>query len=271
MKNQIRLVNGKLIPSIGFGTAGLTGNEAYTCTLNALSVGYRMIDTAHMYGNEKEIGKALIDSDIPRAEIFLVSKVDSRSRSYEACRKQIYKSLLDLKTDYIDLYLIHEPYEESVEMWRALEEAYKCGVLKSIGISNFYGTRYTKFMQSVKIKPMVNQMETHIYFQQLQFQQELNKNGIVLMSWSPLTGGSKDFYNNSVLNLIATNHKKTVAQVVLNYLVSRDIIVIPKTRHINRMKENLDIFDFTLTPLEIKSIESLDENKTLFSWTNEFK
>lgn len=268
---MIELSNGVRIPILGFGTAGLRGREAYSCTLDALRVGYRMIDTAHMYGNEKEIGKALVDSNIPRNEIFLVSKVDSRSRGYELCKTQIQNSLVDLQTSYIDLYLIHEPYEESPEMWRALEEAYEKGILRAIGISNFYGNRYKKFMQAVKIKPMVNQMETHVYFQQIEFQKKLKADNIALMSWSPLAGGHKDFYNEKSLKEIANIHKKTVAQIVLNYLVSRDVIVIPKTSHINRMKENLDILDFNLSEEEIRCIQALDENKTLFEWTNAFK
>ena len=198
----LTLRNGVQIPIIGYGTAGLKGEQAYSCVKEAIQLGYRMIDTAHMYGNEKEVGRAIKDSQIPRNELFIVSKMDSRSNSYSKAKNQIEKSLLDLDLSYIDLYLIHEPYDESNEMWKALEEAYNNGILKSIGISNFFGKRFTEFIRNCKILPMVNQLETHIYLQRKQDQRILNEKGIVLMSWSPLTGGKDDFYNDPILSEI---------------------------------------------------------------------
>lgn len=271
MNKMITLSNGVCMPLIGYGTAGLKGEEAYTCTLKALSCGYRMVDTAHMYENEDEIGAAIKDSGLPREDIFIVSKVDSRSDCYDKTKQQISNSLRRLKTTYIDLYLIHEPYDASLDMWKALEEAYKAGILRAIGISNFYGSRYHRFMASVQIKPMVNQMETHIYFQQIEFHNVLSNQNVALMSWSPLAGGEKKFHEEEVLKKIAFTHGKTVAQIVLGYLASRNIAVIPKTRKFRRMEENFDIFNLKLSKEEITSIQSLDQNKTLFEWTNEFK
>lgn len=266
----IMLKNGVKMPIVGYGTAGLKGEEAYHCVLKAIEKGYTMIDTAHMYGNEKEVGDAIKDSGIDRQNLFIVSKVDSHSRSYELTKKQIDESLKKLKTQYIDLYLIHEPYEEGLEMWKAIVEAYDEGKLKAIGISNYFGRRYEEFICQCGIMPMINQLETHIYMQRIDEQKELESHSIALMSWSPLTGGRANIYNEPILLEIANNHNKTVAQVILNYFVSRNIIVIPKTRNENRMIENMNIFDFQLNEQEIKSIQSLNKDETLFDWTKEF-
>lgn len=259
------------IPILGYGTCGLKGKSGYKCLVEALQIGYRMLDTAHMYGNEKEVGKAIKDSGIPREQIFVVSKMDSRSNSYEKAKKQIDQSLSDLCLSYIDLYLIHEPYDESLEMWKALEEAYQQGKVKAIGISNFFGKNFDAFIKNVKILPMVNQLETHIYLQRIQDQKKLQEKGIVLMSWSPLTGGHANFYNEPILVDLAKKYNKTVAQIVLNYFASRDIVIIPKTTKKDRMIENMNIFDFILTSDEIDRIQSLDKNETLFEWTKEFE
>lgn len=237
----------------------------------AIQLGYRMLDTAHMYGNEKEVGKATRDSQVPRDQIFVVTKMDSRSNSYEKAKKQIDRSLLELGLTYIDLYLIHEPYSQSFEMWKTLEEAYKQGKLKSIGISNFLWKRFTEFIKKVEISPMVNQIEAHVYHQRLQVQKLFQENNVALMSWSPLIGGEVNFYEKPILNDLAKKYNKTVAQIVLNYFVSRDIIVIPRTSKKERMIENKNIFDFTLTEDDIGQIQSLDKNQSLFSWAKQFE
>lgn len=268
---SITLSNGVEMPILGFGTYGLYGNQAYLCTKEALQLGYRMIDTAHMYGNEKEVGKAIRDSEVPREQIFVVTKMDSRSNSYEKAKKQIQKSLSDLNLSYIDLYLIHEPYSQSLEMWKALEEAYQQGTLKSIGISNFLGDRFFEFIKNANISPMVNQVETHVYSQRLKVQKIFSDKGVALMSWSPLIGGEVNFYNEPILIRLAKKFNKTVAQIVLNYLASRDIIVIPRTSKKERMIENMDIFDFSLSENDVKDIQSLDKNESLFSWAQQFE
>lgn len=267
----VTLSNGIKMPILWYGTANLKDEQGYNCVKEAIQVGYRMIDTAHMYGNEKVVGRAIKDSKIPREQIFVVSKMDSRSNSYEKAKKQIESSLSDLGLTYIDLYLIHEPYDESLEMWKALEEAYQQGKLKSIGISNFFGKRFINFIQNVKILPMVNQLETHIYLQRIQDQKILQDKNIVLMSWSPLTGGHADFYNEPILVNLSKKYNKTVAQIVLNYFASRNIVVIPKTSKKERMIENMEIFDFSLSNDDVNEIKSLDKNETLFQWTKEFE
>lgn len=272
MENRcITLSNGVKMPILGFGTYGLSGKQAYTCVKEALEVGYRMIDTAHMYGNEKEVGKAIHNSQIPREQIFVVTKMDSRSNSYEKAKGQIKKSLTDLNLTYIDLYLIHEPYSKSLEMWKALEEAYQQGTLKSIGISNFLNTRFDGFLKNVKILPMVNQVETHIYSQRLQVQKIFSEKGVALMSWSPLIGGEVNFYSEPILIDLAKKYNKTVAQIVLNYFASRNIIIIPRTSKKERMIENMNIFDFDLNEEEVKKIQTLDRNESLFSWAQQFE
>lgn len=266
----LTLYNGVKIPILGYGTYEITGEQGYKCIKEALQLGYRMLDTAHMYGNEKEVGRAIKDSQIPREQIFVVSKLDSRSNSYEKAKKQIDRSLSDLGLSYIDLYLIHEPYKQSIEMWRAFEEAYQQGKLKAIGISNFFGKNFDHFVQNVKIMPMVNQIEAHIYFQRFQDQQKFKEKGVVMMSFSPLIAGEVNFYNEPILINLAKKYNKTVAQIALNYLAARDIVVIPRTKKKNRMIENMNIFDFTLTNEEMNEIKSLDKNETMFSWTRSY-
>lgn len=266
----ITLINGIKLPLNGFGTAGLKDEVAYEAVKNAIKVGYRLIDTADMYGNEIFVGKAIKDSDIDREELFIVSKVDSRNNSYEKTKKQIDKSLRDLQLSYLDLYLIHEPYEEGLQMWKAIEEAYEAGKIRAIGISNYFERRFSEFYQNVRIKPMVNQLEIHPFLQRKEFVHFLQKEGVAVIAWSPLAQGKNDIFNNSILKNIAVNHNKTVSQIILKYLIDNDVVVIPKSANVHHMIENLDLFSFELSKDEKMEIEKLNNNQTIFEWTRSF-
>ena len=258
------LNNGLKMPMLGLGVYQLNNEEIITKAIDEL--GYRLIDTARMYGNEKIVGKAIKKSKIPREELFITTKVYGPDRGYEKTKRAIENSLENLGLDYIDLMLIHEPYKEALEMYKALEEAKKEGKIKSIGISNFNKKLYLEFIKQCKEIPQINQVEAHVFYSRKELQKILEKNGTVMEAWSPLAAGKNDIFNNETLNKIGKKYGKTAAQIALKYLLSRNIIIIPKSENIKRLKENIDLFDFELEKEDIKKIETLERKMSLFGW-----
>ena len=265
---EIKLNSNNKIPLVGFGTWELSTSVCERCVLEALDVGYRLIDTAKMYGNEREVGVAINKSGIKREDIFLTTKLNSSNNSYDRAKKGIEQSLNEPRVNYIDLILIHEPYSNSYDMYRAMIEAQKEGKVRAIGISNFSERLYKEFISNCEIIPAINQVEAHIFYQKQKFQNLMKNYGTFLMAWSPLGAGLGDIFSNPTIKNIAQKYSKTPSQVALKFLVQRNIIVIPRTCHKDRMIENINLFDFELTSEEMEALSKLDKNKTLFSWTN---
>lgn len=259
------LNNGVKMPMLGYGVYQVPQNITEKCVLDALSVGYRHIDTARNYYNESEVGNAIANSHIPRNEIFLTTKIYGAS-SYAEALKMIDEALSKLQTDYIDLLLFHWPSGNHLETYRAMEDAYREQKLKAIGLSNFYGKDFKKIMNNCKVKPTVNQVEAHVFMQQRQFKEEMDRYNIKLEAWSPLACGKNDILNNKVLKKVAATHGRSTAQVALRFLAQKDMTVLPKTIRVERMQENFAIFDFELTSAEISEIERLDTGTSLFGW-----
>lgn len=261
---NIVLRNGVEMPIEGYGVYQVDPAECERCVSDALKTGYRMIDTAQAYHNEEGVGAAIAKSGIPREELFIVSKVWISNYGYEKAKASIDESLRKLGTDYIDLMLLHQPFCDRYGAYRALEEAYKEGKLRAIGVSNFYPDHFIDLASNVEIPPMVNQVETHVFDQQTEAQKYMEEFGCRIMSWGPLAEGRNNFFTNPVLEEIGRRYGKTVAQVALRWLIQRGVIIIPKSVHIERMKQNLDIYDFTLTEDDMKTIAGLDTGKSLF-------
>lgn len=260
----IKLRNGVVMPQIGYGVYQVVPTECERCVSDALKVGYRMIDTAQAYHNEEGVGAAIAKSGITRNELFIVSKIWISNYGYEKAKASIDESLRKLGTDYIDLMLLHQPFCDRYGAYRALEEAYKEGKLRAIGVSNFYPDHLIDFASNVEIPPMVNQVETHVFDQQTEAQKYMEEYGCQIMSWGPLAEGRNNFFTNSVLERIGKQYGKSVAQVALRWLIQRGVIIIPKSVHVERMEQNLDIFDFTLSDKDMAEISGLDTGKSLF-------
>ena len=223
-----------------------------------------MIDTAQAYNNEEGVGAAVQKSGIPRDELFLVAKVWISNYGYEKARVSIDESLRRLKTDYLDLMLLHQPFCDRYGAYRALEDAYKEGKLRAIGVSNFYPDHFIDLASNMEIAPAVNQIETHVFDQQKDAMRYAREYGTRIMAWGPLAEGRNNFFTNPVLAAIGAKYGKSVAQVALRWLTQRDVIIIPKSVHVDRMKQNLDIFDFTLSDEDMAEIAALDTGKSLF-------
>lgn len=262
----VTLNSGGRMPVVGFGTWQLRGWEGERAVLDALETGYRLLDTARMYQNEEMVGSALRQSGLPRREVFLTTKLQQSDGSYEKAREGIARSLEALKTDYVDLLLVHEPYAEAGEMYRACLEAQKAGLAKAVGISNFSREEYLSFLKACPSPPAVNQMESHVYHTNFALKQTLDACGTVMQGWAPFAEGRRPIFSEPVLVSIGRNHGKSAAQTALRYLVQRGIPVIPKSADPGRMAENLDIFDFTLTEEELAKIAALDGEGSLFGW-----
>lgn len=260
----VTLSNGVEMPQLGYGVYQVTKDECERCVLDALSVGYRSIDTAQSYFNEEEVGNAVEKSGIARNELFLTSKVWIEHYGYEECKKSVLVSLKKLKTDYIDLMLLHQPFADYYGAWRALEELYDEGKLRAIGISNFYPDRAVDLASFARIKPMVNQIEIHPHNQQTAALEWNGKYGIQLEAWAPFGEGRGDMFNLPELREIGEKYGKTPAQVMLRWHLQRGIVVIPKSTHIERMKENFEVFDFELSDEDIAAISKLDKNVSSF-------
>ena len=262
--NYVTLENGVKMPQLGYGVYQVTKEECERCVLDALKVGYRLFDTAQSYFNEEEVGNAIVKSGVSREEIFLTSKVWIEHYGYEECRKSVLESLRKLKTDYIDLMLLHQPFSDYYGAYRALEDLYDEGKIKAIGISNFYPDRMVDLASFTRIKPMINQIEIHPYHQQVFSKEWHDKYGVQLEAWAPFGEGRKNMFELSELKEIGDKYGKTVAQVILRWHLQRGIVVIPKSTHLERMKENFNVFDFELAQEDMGVISKLDKNESSF-------
>ncbi len=260
----ITLNNGVKMPILGYGVFQVANDVCERCVLDAISVGYRSIDTAQSYGNEEAVGNAIVKCGVPREEIFLTTKVWISNGGYEKAKASIEESLRKLRTDYIDLLLIHQPFNDYHGTYRAMEEVYLTGRLRAIGVSNFYPDRLIDLCQFVEVTPAVNQVETHVFQQQVKAREIMDKYGVQHESWGPFAEGRKDFFSNPVLNEIGMKHGKSAAQVALRYLIQRGVVVIPKSAHKERMEQNFNVFDFALTAEDLQAIAALDEGASLF-------
>lgn len=260
----IKLNNGIEMPQIGYGVYQVSPDECERCVSDALKTGYRMIDTAQAYHNEEGVGQAVKNSGLNRADLFIVSKVWISNYGYEKAKASIDESLRKLQTDYIDLMLLHQPFCDRYGAYRALEDAYKEGKLRAIGVSNFYPDHFIDLASNVDIVPAINQVETHVFDQQTEAQKIMEEFGTQIMSWGPLAEGRNNLFSNETLTKIGNSHGKSVAQIALRWLIQREVIIIPKSTHIERMEQNLDIFDFELSDEEMAEIATLDTGKSLF-------
>ena len=257
----IKLSNGVEMPLLGYGVFKVAPQECEQCVSDALNVGYRLIDTAQAYFNEEGVGNAISKSGIPRQDIFLVTKVWISNAGEERAAASIDESLRKLKTDYIDLLLIHQAYGDVFGSWRAMEKAYRAGKVRAIGVSNFQAGRFFDFAHYVDIKPMVNQLQCNPLVQQQGIEPILAEHDTKMMAWGPLGGeGAEGVVKNELLASIGEGYGKTAAQVALRWLTQRGIVAIPKSTHVERMRQNLNIFDFTLTDEEMKRIPTLNSH-----------
>lgn len=259
---ELKLNNGQMIPQLGLGVFKVQdADDLKRAVAEALKDGYRHFDTATIYHNEEWLGEALAQSDVKREDLFITSKVWNSNTTYDETIAAFHESLKKLQTDYLDLYLVHWPSEGYNEKWRAMESLYNDGLIKSIGVSNFEKPHLEKLMTTATIKPTVDQIETHPYFQQKELHEYLKSLDIVHEAWGPLGQGKSNVLEDPVLTKIAEAHSKTVAQVILRWHLQRDIIVIPKSVHEERIAQNIDVFDFTLTEEEMSMIASIDKNQ----------
>ena len=261
----VKLLNGVEMPILGFGVYQIPDlEECERVVFEAIEVGYRSIDTAQVYGNEEAVGNAIKKSGVDRKEFFVTTKVWISNSGYEKAKASIEESLKKLQTDYIDLLLIHQPFGDYYGTYRAMEEYYKAGKLRSIGVSNFYPDRFVDIVNFVEIKPMVNQVETHVFNQQIIPQEIMKEYGTQIESWGPFAEGKNNLFTNETLVEIGKKYDKTAAQVALRYLIQRDIVVIPKTVKKDRMIQNFSVFDFELSEDDMKEILKLDKKESLF-------
>lgn len=262
--DYVTLNNGVKMPKLGYGVYQTPPEETKNCVLDAIEVGYRSIDTAQAYHNEEGVGDAIKESGLPREELFITTKIWISNAGYEKAKASIKESLKKLKTDYIDLLLIHQPFGDYYGSYRAMEEAYKAGMVRAIGVSNFYPDRYLDITHFSEIKPAVNQVETHLFQQQKIAKEYMKKNNTQIMSWGPFAEGKNDYFNTPALKEIGEKYGKTPAQVALRFLLQSDVVLIPKSVHKERMQENFNVFDFSLNADEMKKLEALDEGESLF-------
>lgn len=260
----VELNNGVKMPLLGYGVYQTPPEETERCVLDAVSVGYRSIDTAQAYGNEEGVGSALAKSGLPREEFFLTTKVWISNAGYERAKASIEESLKKLQTSYLDLLLIHQPFGDYYGTYRAMEEAYKAGKVRAIGVSNFYPDRLIDLYHFAEIKPAVNQIETHVFQQQETARKYLKDRGVQIESWGPFAEGKNNFFQNPVLVETGKKYGKTAAQTALRFLIQSGVVAIPKSTHRERMEENFQIFDFALTEEEMQKIRALDTGESLF-------
>ena len=261
---QITLYNGVKMPIVGYGVYQVSKEECERCVLDALAVGYRSIDTAQSYFNEEQVGNAIVKSGIPREDIFLTTKVWVEHYGYEEAKKSVLESMRKLRTDYLDLVLLHQPFSDYYGAYRALEELYDEGKLRAIGVSNFYPDRLVDIASFSRVKPMVNQVETHPFHQQAEAKKWMDKYGIQAEAWAPFGEGRGGLFENPVLVQIAEKYGKTTAQIILRWHIQRGVVVIPKSIHKTRMVENLNVFDFELEQADMNRISALDKKQSAF-------
>lgn len=262
--DYVTLKGGVKMPQLGYGVFQVPGKDCTRCVLDAISVGYRAIDTAQSYGNEEAVGKAVAGCGLARGELFLTTKIWMSNACYEKAAASIDKSLKNLQSDYIDLMLIHQPFGDYYGAYRAMKEALKAGKLRAIGVSNFYPDRLIDLCQFAEITPAVNQVETHVFQQQRLAHKYMEKYGVQHEAWAPFAEGKNGFFTNPVLAEIGEKHGKSLAQVALRFMLQSNVVVIPKSTHKERMRQNLDVFDFTLSDEEMDAIRALDTGKSLF-------
>lgn len=255
---QVKLNNGIEMPIEGYGVFQIDPEETEHCVLEALAAGYRSLDTAATYGNEEGVGNAIKKSGVPREEIFLTSKLWVADQGYKKAKKAFEKTLEKLGTDYLDLYLIHQPLGDYYGSWRAMEELYKEGKIKAIGVSNFDSTRLVDLIVNNEVVPALNQIELHPFLQQKDAQKVMKEYGVKVESWGPLAEAKHGILEDEMLNKIAAKHNKTVAQVILRWHLEQGIIIIPKSVRKERMEENLNVHDFKLDESDMEKIAELD-------------
>lgn len=261
----ITLNNGVKMPILGFGVFQITDlEECESSIIEAINCGYRLVDTASSYHNEIAVGKAIKKCDVPRKELFITTKLWVQDVSYEKAKKAFYKSLEKLQLEYLDMYLIHQPYNDIFGAWRAMEELYEEGLIKAIGVCNFSPDRLVDLLINSKIKPAINQIETHPMCQQIEPHKILKEENIQHQSWGPFAEGKDGIFGNELLKNIGKKYNKSIAQVILRWLIQRDIVVIPKSVSKQRIIENIDVFDFELTDDDMSKIVTLDENQSSF-------
>ena len=260
----ITLRNGVRMPILGYGVYQIPQDICERCVLDALQVGYRSLDTAQSYFNEEQVGSAIEKSGIPRKEIFLTTKVWIEHYGYEQAKASVLESMEKLRTDYLDLVLLHQPFADYYGAYRALEDLYEAGKLRAIGISNFYPDRMVDIASFARIRPLVNQIEVHPLHQQAEAKQWLDKYGIQMEAWAPFGEGRGGLFTNPALTQIGAKYGKTAAQVMLRWHIQRGIAVIPKSTHIERMRENLEVFDFALTREDMAAVAALDQRQIAF-------
>lgn len=278
---NVRLSNGVAMPLEGFGVFQIPDEkECEQAVLNAVKTGYRLIDTAAAYFNEAAVGKALKDCGVPRDELFVTSKLWIQDAGYENAKKAFQTTLDKLGLDYLDLYLIHQPFGDYYGSWRAMEELYEAGKIRAIGVCNFYPDRLADLCINSKIKPMVDQVELHPFFAQKNALEVMKKYDVQPQAWGPLAEGKYGIFTQPVLSEIGAKYGKTAAQIALRWNVQRSVVIIPKSTHIERMEENLDIWDFSLTDEEMSAINALDighsevidhSSAETAKWLNEWK
>jgi diketogulonate reductase-like aldo/keto reductase len=262
---KVVLNNGVEMPILGFGVYQITdAEECERSVSEALRTGYRLIDTAAAYENEEEVGKAIKSGGVAREDIFVTTKLWIQDAGYESAKQAFERSLRRLQLDYLDLYLIHQPYGDVYGSWRAMEELYREGRIRAIGVSNFQTDRLMDLMLHNKVVPAVNQIETHPFCQQIETQKFLQENGVQIESWGPFAEGRNNIFGNELLLSIAGKYEKTVAQVILRWLTQRGVVAIPKSVRKERIVENFNIFDFELSPEDMDAVVSLDTKKSVF-------
>ena len=261
----VTLNNGVKMPILGFGVFQINDmKECEEAVYNALKAGYRLIDTAPAYGNEEAVGRAIKRSGIPREEIFVTTKLWVSDANYEKAKLAFETSLKKLDLEYIDLYLIHQPFNDVYGAWRAMTELYKEGKIKAIGVSNFYPDRLVDFIMNNEVVPAVNQVETHPFNQQVKANEIMKEYGVQIESWGPFAEGKNGIFTNEILSEIGKKYNKSVAQVILRWLIQRDVVVIPKSVRKERIEENFNVFDFELNSEDMEKISELDKKESLF-------
>ncbi len=262
---KVKLNNGIEMPLLGFGVFQVKDlKECERSVVDAIETGYRLIDTAQSYGNEEAVGIAIKKSGVAREELFITTKLWIQSNGCEGTKKAFENSLKRLQLDYVDLYLIHQPFGDVYGEWRAMEELYKEGKVRAIGVSNFHPDRLMDLIVHTEIVPAVNQIETHPFHQQIETQKFLEENNVQIESWGPFAEGKNNIFQNELLGSIGKKYNKTIAQVILRWLTQRSVVAIPKSVRRERMEENFNIFDFELSAKDMEAIKTLDTNASLF-------
>jgi diketogulonate reductase-like aldo/keto reductase len=263
--NNVTLNNGVKMPLLGFGVFQVTDlAECERSVVDAISTGYRLIDTAASYQNEEAVGKAIKRSGVPREDLFITTKLWIQSNGYDGTKKAFENSLKRLQLDYLDLYLIHQPFGDVYGEWRAMQDLYKDGHVRAIGVSNFHPDRLIDLIVHNEVVPTVNQIETHPFHQQIETQKFLQENNVQIESWGPFAEGKNNIFHNDLLQSVGNKYNKSIAQVILRWLTQRGIVAIPKSVRKQRMEENLNIFDFELSAEDMEAIKTLDSNKSSF-------